>query len=181
MEDALPMSDNPTLRERLGKIERPSVQPSGQAFQCRISGVTLGHMHASCQCGSLTAQIQDGAEPVVVACHCLDCQKRSGSPFGTMAYYADDAVAIAGEAKEYARATDSGNTYTTGFCPTCGSTLYGKASGMPGVIGVTVGTHAERRLPRPARSAYEQSRHDWVRMPAETQGFAQGRNSERTR
>ena len=80
-------------------------------------------MQASCQCGSLTAEIQDGAEPVVVACHCLECQKRSGSPFGTMAYYPEDYVAIAGEVREYARPTDSGNTYTTGFCPSCGSTL----------------------------------------------------------
>ena len=36
-------------------------------------------MQASCQCGNLTAEIQDGAEPVVVACHCRDCQKRSGT------------------------------------------------------------------------------------------------------
>jgi hypothetical protein len=139
-------------------------------------------MQASCQCGGLTADIQDGAEPMVVACHCRDCQKRSGSPFGTMAYYPEDYVAIAGEAREYARPTDSGNTFTTGFCPSCGSTLYGKASGFPGIVGVTAGTIGEpQRLPVPARSVYEQSRYRWVALPAETQGFTQGRNSERTR
>jgi len=138
-------------------------------------------MRASCQCGSLTAEIQDGAEPIVVACHCIDCQKRSGSPFGTMAYYPEDYVAIAGEVREYARATDSGNTYTTGFCPSCGSTLYGKASGFPGVTGVTLGTIEGAALPLPARSVYEQSRHHWIAMPAETQGFVRGRDGERTR
>ena len=138
-------------------------------------------MQASCQCGSLTAEIQDGAEPMVVACHCVDCQKRSGSPFGTMAYYPEDYVAVAGEAREYARHTDSGNTFTTGFCPACGSTLYGKPSGFPGIVGVTLGTIDERRLPAPVRSVYEQRRHHWVTMPAETQGFVRGRNSERTR
>jgi hypothetical protein len=138
-------------------------------------------MQASCQCGNLTAQIQDGAEPVVVACHCLACQKRSGSPFGTMAYYPADYVSFSGEVREFARATDSGNTYTTGFCPGCGSTLYGKPSGLPGVIGVTLGTIGEARLPVPARSVYEQSRHHWVAMPPATQGFTRGRDSERTR
>ncbi|HEY6816134.1 MAG TPA: GFA family protein [Croceibacterium sp.] len=138
-------------------------------------------MQASCQCGRLTAQIQDGAEPMVVACHCVDCQKRSGSPFGTMAYYPEDYVAVAGEAREYSRPTDSGNTFTTGFCPNCGSTLYGKASGFSGIVGVAIGTIGEQALPVPMRSVYEQSRHRWVAMPAETQGFAQGRNSERTR
>ena len=139
-------------------------------------------MQASCQCGALTAEIQDGAEPVVVACHCRECQKRSGSPFGTMAYYPENFVNFGGEAREYSRPTDSGNTFTTGFCPGCGSTLYGKASGFPGVVGVTLGTIGEPQLlPVPARSVYEQSRHRWVAMPAETQGFVQGRNSERTR
>ena len=138
-------------------------------------------MQASCQCGSLTAEIQDGAEPVVVACHCRDCQKRSGSPFGTMAYYPEDYVAIGGEAREYSRPTDSGNTFTTGFCPSCGSTLYGKASGFSGIVGVTLGTIEGAVLPVPTRSVYEQSKHRWVAMPAETQGFVRGRNSERTR
>ncbi len=138
-------------------------------------------MHASCQCGNLTARIQDGAEPVVVACHCLDCQKRSGSPFGSMAYYPADYVAFAGEAREFSRPTDTGNTYTTGFCTTCGSTLYGKSSALPEIVGVTVGTIGPEPLPIPARSVYEQSRHRWVTMPAETQGFVRGRNGERTR
>jgi hypothetical protein len=138
-------------------------------------------MQATCQCGALTAQIQDGAEPMVVACHCLDCQKRSGSPFGTMAYYPENFVYFAGEAREFSRPTDSGNTFTTGFCPTCGSTLYGKASGFSGIVGVTLGTIENAVLPVPVRSVYEQSKHRWVTMPAETQGFVQGRNSERTR
>jgi hypothetical protein len=138
-------------------------------------------MQASCQCGSLTAEIDDGAEPTVVACHCLDCQKRSGSPFGSMAYFPREAVAVSGEAREYARPTDSGNSYTTGFCPACGSTLYGKASAFPEIVGVTVGTFDDRALPAPVRSVYEQSRHSWVAMPEATLRFVRGRNGEQAR
>jgi len=138
-------------------------------------------MDASCQCGNLTAKIADGAEAMTVACHCIDCQKRSGSPFGIMAYYPDDAVSFAGEAREYSRGTDSGNTYTTGFCPTCGSTLFGKASRFPGITGVTVGTISDPAFPAPIRSVYEQSRHQWLAMPDSTDGFMQGRDGERSR
>ena len=138
-------------------------------------------MEASCQCGNLTAAIDDGAEPTVVACHCIDCQKRSGSPFGSMAYFSRDYVTFGGEAREYARPTDSGHTYTTGFCPTCGSTLYGKASRMPDIVGVSVGTISDPALPAPARSVYEQSRHHWLAMPESTQGFVRGRDGERSR
>jgi hypothetical protein len=136
---------------------------------------------ATCQCGSLTATISDDAEPFVALCHCIACQKRSGSPFGVMAYYDDHEIVIAGDVREYTRPSDTGNTFTTGFCPTCGSTIFGRPSGMPGIIGVTVGTITDRSLPQPMRSVYEQSRHPWVAMPAETQGFTRGRDSERTR
>ena len=138
-------------------------------------------MQASCQCGTLTATIDDGAEPMVVACHCIDCQKRSGSPFGAMAYYPGGSVAIAGEAREYARPTDSGNTYTTGFCPTCGSTIYSKASRFPDIVGVTVGTISDPTFPAPVRSVYEQSQHQWLAMPETTDGFVRGRDGERSR
>jgi hypothetical protein len=138
-------------------------------------------MQASCQCGRLTAAIDESAEAMTVACHCIDCQKRSGSPFGMMAYFADEAVRVAGEAREYARPTDSGNTYITGFCPHCGSTLYGKASRFPGITGVTVGTIGDPEFPAPLRSVYEQSRHPWLAMPEATEGFLRGRDGARSR
>jgi hypothetical protein len=138
-------------------------------------------MQASCQCGSLTAEIRDGAEPMVSMCHCLDCQRRSGSQFGSIAYYPAEAVTIAGEAREFARSTDSGNTFTTGFCPTCGSTVYARPERTPPMIGVTVGTFADPGFPRPVRSVYEQSKHHWIESSAEIQGFMRGRDGERTR
>ena len=138
-------------------------------------------MQASCQCGSLTAQIQDGAEPMVVMCHCIDCQRRSGSQFGSIAYYPADEVEVSGEAREFSRGTDNGNTFTTGFCPTCGSTVYARPSRMPEIVGVTVGTIADPSFSRPTRSVYEQSKHQWIELPAEIQGFVRGRDGERTR
>ncbi len=125
-------------------------------------------MQASCQCGALTAEIADGPEPVVVMCHCIDCQRRSGSQFGSIAYYPADAVAIAGTAREFTRTTDAGNTFTGGFCPECGSTVYARASRMPDITGITVGTIADPAFPAPLRSVYEQSRHRWIELPHTT-------------
>lgn len=138
-------------------------------------------MQASCQCGSLTAQIRDGAEPTVIMCHCIDCQRRSGTQFGSIAYFPVGAVAVSGEAREFTRQTDSGHAFTTGFCPTCGSTVYARPGRSPEIVGVTVGTIADPAFPPPLRSVYEQSRHTWVAPPPEAQGFARGRDSERTR
>jgi hypothetical protein len=49
------------------------------------------------------ATIDDGADAMTIMCHCIDCQKRSGSPFGVMAYYPNDSITIVGEAREYTR------------------------------------------------------------------------------
>src|SRR4051812_34580311 len=119
-------------------------------------------MQASCQCGSLTATIDDGAKPMVIMCHCIDCQKRSGSHYGSIAYYPTASVSVNGEAREYARGTDNGHTFTTGFCPTCGSTVYAMPGRMPAIVGVPVGAIADPSFPPPIRSVYEQSKHGWV-------------------
>ena len=134
-------------------------------------------MKASCQCGKLTATVADGAAAMTVLCHCLDCQRRTGCPFGTIAYFPQEAVAISGTPREFTRPTDAGNTFTTGFCAECGSTLYAKASRMPEITGITVGTLADPAFPAPVRSVYEQSRHDWVPLPQGLAHHPRGRDS----
>ncbi len=134
-------------------------------------------MQARCQCGALGARIDDGAAPMVVACHCLDCQRRSGSPFGEVAYYPDSAVVLAGEAREFTRTTDAGNRFTSGFCATCGSTLYVRASKYPDTVGITVGAFADPAFPPPARSVYERTRHPWLRLAETIPVHPRGRDS----
>jgi len=134
-------------------------------------------MHASCQCGALSTTITGDTPPMTVLCHCRDCQKRSGSPFGVTAYFPESAVTLAGDAREFTRATDVGNHFTTGFCPVCGSTVYARASKYPEIIGITAGTITDPAFPAPARSVYEQSRHHWVTLPDTIPRHPQGRDS----
>jgi hypothetical protein len=134
-------------------------------------------MKASCQCGKLTATIAEGAEAMTVLCHCLDCQRRSGSPFGTIAYFPQETVTVSGSPREFTRPTDAGNSFTTGFCPECGSTVYAKASRMPEITGVPVGALADPSFPMPIRSVYEQSRHTWVALPKGVRRHPRGRDS----
>ncbi len=134
-------------------------------------------MKAHCQCGNLSADIADDAQAMTVLCHCKDCQRRSGSPFGTVAYFPAEAVTISGEAREYTRSTDTGAHFTNGFCPECGTTLYAKAEKYPGIVGITAGAIADPDFPPPARSVYEQSRHHWVILPNTMPRHPRGRDS----
>jgi len=114
---------------------------------------------------------------MTVLCHCLDCQRRSGSPFGVMAYFPAGAVSIAGEASRYTRPTDAGSTFTNGFCPTCGSTVFSLPGKYPDMIGIALGALADPSFPPPARSVYEQSRHPWVILPETMPRHPRGRDS----
>jgi hypothetical protein len=131
-------------------------------------------MKAECQCGQLTVELPSST-PAVVACHCIACQRRSGSPFGVLAYYPADQLAITGEVTQFARATEEGNLFETSFCPRCGSTVYARAGKHPTMIGVAVGAIADPGFQAPVRSVWEQSMHNWVSMPGDVQHFPRGR------
>lgn len=136
--------------------------------------------HAHCQCGAIHIAAEGEPDSIVV-CSCTDCQRRSGAPFGEGAYYARDKLRIKGEAREYVRATDSGNTFHSFFCPTCGTSLYFFSSRDPNRVGVAVGGFADAHFPPPQRSVFDQSKHAWIALPPGMPGFTRGRDSARSR
>lgn len=131
-------------------------------------------MEARCQCGQLKIHVP-GPTTAVVACHCIACQRRSGSPFGAAAYYPHDQVKVEGEAKRYDRATEPGGTFENYFCPNCGSTVYFRGSKNAEVTGVAIGAFVDRHEMAPIRSVWEQSKHPWVTIPTALQHFEMGR------
>jgi len=116
---------------------------------------------ASCTCGQLRAVCV--GEPVRVSvCHCLNCQRRSGSAFAAQARWPDDRVTLTGDAREFALQGDSGGTATFRFCPTCGATISYVCAGMEGLTAIPVGAFADPAFPPPAYSVYEIRKHGWV-------------------
>ena len=118
---------------------------------------------ARCCCGAIRLSLP-GPSRLVVACHCLDCQRRSGAPFSVGAFYPAEVVTISGAAKQFTRPAASGGKVHCHFCPNCGSTVYWKADNLPGFIGVAVGALADPEYPAPVRSVFEQSKHAWVQI-----------------
>jgi len=99
-------------------------------------------------------------------CHCLECQRRTGSIFGVQARYPRENVQVIGPSTKYARAGDSGGVATFHFCPTCGSTVFWELDGLPGFVAVAVGGFAEPSFPAPVISVYEDRMHGWLELPA---------------
>lgn len=131
-------------------------------------------MKASCQCGQLTIDLP-GPTIAVVACHCIACQRRTGSPFGLAAYYPHDQITVHGTATRYDRKTDLDGIFENYFCPTCGSTVYFRGTKNPDVTGIAIGAIVEPHEMIPIRSVWEKSRHSWVSISPALQHFDQGR------
>jgi hypothetical protein len=130
--------------------------------------------HAQCMCGALrlTLPVSEAARLVVV-CHCLDCQRRSGGPFGLGAFYPAEFATISGDHRKFTRSAASGGKVHNFFCPNCGSTVFWKADNLPGFIGVAVGALADPQYPAPSRSVFEQSKHHWVQIDGVAEHFQQ--------
>jgi hypothetical protein len=116
---------------------------------------------AHCCCRSLRAETL--AEPAfVAACHCTECQRRTGAPFGVGAYFYKEHVRAAGPSKIYVRDGQEGRKVRFHFCPDCGTTVYWDLDVRPDLIGVALGAFADPSFPRPTISVWEQTRHPWV-------------------
>ena len=96
---------------------------------------------------------------------------------GAMAYYPVGTVQFVGEMREFTRPADSGQVFTTGFCPTCGTSLKGSASRIPEIVGVALGCIDDGSVPAPARSVYEQGKADWLGLLGEMAHHARGRDT----
>lgn len=121
--------------------------------------------HAACCCGQLRL-VAEGEPVRISVCHCLECQRRTGSAFGFSAHYSrEHIVSIEGRSSRYVRMGDSGNSITFHFCPDCGSTVYWEPGAHPERITVAVGAFADPQHPPPKHSVYETSKHAWVNVP----------------
>ena len=131
---------------------------------------------AQCSCGSVKI-VALGEPSSVVACHCLECQRRTGSVLGVGAYYPQEQVTISGATRQFVRPTQAGNQFFTNFCPDCGTSMYWSSGRNPGLVGVAVGAFGDPSFPLPVRSVWEQSRHSWVHVQPAQQHFPKGRVS----
>lgn len=127
---------------------------------------------AECSCGQL-ALTAEGEPLRVTVCHCLACQRRTGSAFGLSARFPADRVHVEGRSSEYVRISDEGEPRTFHFCPQCGATVFYRSPVLEqeGAIAVPVGGFADPSFPEPERSIYESRRHGWVGLPDELEHY----------
>ena len=131
-------------------------------------------MRASCHCGQLRVTVP-GPTKAVVACHCKDCQKRSGALFGVAAYYPHGEIEIEGAAKRFSRPTAAGGVFEQRFCTECGVTVLMKGAKNPDVTGIPIGLFDDAHDMQAVRSVWEDRKHAWVEITSAVQHFLRAR------
>ena len=128
---------------------------------------------AACHCGQLRLEVSGDPFSVSI-CHCLACQRRTGSAFGMQAGFKADQVRVTGRFSGYARISDEGDRkeHVFHFCPDCGSQVFYTEPTEPDLIVVSVGSFADPSFPPPTSSGYDSRRHQWVELPGSIQRYA---------
>ena len=116
---------------------------------------------AKCQCGEFRV-ITSGEPYMVNICHCQDCQRRSGVPWTSNAYYKKTSVRLEGPYNVYTRVSAVGRKLNNHFCPTCGATVCWTLDAAPDAYGIPVGAFNDPSFPAPSISIWEKSMYSWV-------------------
>ena len=118
----------------------------------------------SCQCGRVQYSLT--AEPLMTyACHCQDCQKRTGSAFSMGAVIPLSAISLSGDLSEWQRISDKGNVNSRYSCNHCGNIVYGVSDNAPELAKLQAGTLADTRNLDVEAHIWVQNKQQWLPLP----------------
>jgi hypothetical protein len=125
-----------------------------------------------CACGEVRYRLT--SRPMFVhCCHCLDCQRQTGSAFVLNALIETDRIEmLAGEPAAVPVPTDSGGPHDVYRCRTCQTALWSDYGRRPGMRFVRVGTLEDPAAIPPDVHIFTRSKQPWVGLPPDVPAFA---------
>ena len=129
-------------------------------------------INGGCHCGEIEFEAEVDENKVII-CHCLDCQRLSGTAFRSVVVSEPDGVKFTkGKVKEYIKIAESGNQRAQGFCENCGSALYATSvEPLNRVYGIRAGCIEQRNLLTPKNQIWCRSAVPWLKDIADIPMF----------
>ena len=123
-----------------------------------------------CACGALRYRL--ATEPMVIhCCHCLNCQRQTGSAFViNLLIEADRVEVLSGTPQQVDAPRDDGSAQRIFRCPRCQVAVFSEY-GAPGVRFVRGGTLDDPTDVTPDVHIYTRSKVGWVTLPEGTPAF----------
>lgn len=124
----------------------------------------MGAREGGCACGAVRYRLT--AEPMFVhCCHCLNCQRQTGSAFViNLLIEADRVELLAGEPLPVDVARDDGSKQRIYRCPDCQVAVFSEY-GWPELKFVRGGTLDDPSAVRPDVHIFTRSKVPWVTLP----------------
>ena len=130
----------------------------------------VGTRDGGCACGEVRYRLT--SEPLFVhCCHCLNCQRQTGSAFVINVLIEEARVEVLeGAPQAVGVPRDDGTTQEIFRCPTCQVAVFSRY-GRPGVLFVRAGTLDDPLAVSPDVHIYTRSKLPWVTLPASMPAF----------
>jgi hypothetical protein len=134
---------------------------------------TMTKLHSGrCQCGTVTYEFS-GDPLFTYACHCSDCQKRTGSAFSMGTVVPAHELKVQGRLTDWSRTSEAGNTNTRYSCAACGNIIYGIGSANPELAKLQSGTLDDTSTVEPELHIWTRSKQPWVELSPFAKQFRQ--------
>ena len=123
-----------------------------------------------CSCGAVRYRL--ASEPLFVhCCHCLNCQRQTGSAFViNLLIEADRVELLAGAPEAVDVPRDDGSKQRISRCPSCRIAVYSDY-GRPDVLFVRAGTLDDPSAVAPDVHIYARSKLPWITLPESVPAF----------
>jgi len=127
--------------------------------------------HGGCLCGLIRYRVTD--EPLTLyACHCTDCQRRTGSAFALSMVVPKGALELLrGEPRRYAVTSSDGRQKNGRFCGECSTRLWGEPLKFPQVAVLQPGTLDDTSWLWPIGHIWTRSAQPLISIPKDTLNF----------
>jgi hypothetical protein len=128
-------------------------------------------LEGGCACGEVRFRL-DAAPMFVHCCHCLNCQKHTGSAFVINLLIEASRVALLRGAPEGTEMPPNGGTPNAIFrCPQCRVAVWSVYGGRAAILFVRGGALDEPSAVAPDVHIYTRSKLPWVRLPESVPAF----------
>jgi len=122
-------------------------------------------LEGGCACGEVRYRLTS-APMFNHCCHCLDCQRQTGSAFVLNALIeADRVVPLSGDTEMVALPTDSGRQQKVHRCPSCKIAVWSVYGGADKLRFVRVGTLDDPATLTPDVHIFVRSKLPWIKLP----------------
>jgi len=131
-----------------------------------------GALAGRCLCGAVRYRVRPGFRMRPYACHCHDCQRRTGSAFGIQLAVAEADLDVEGEVLEGRHVQPSGAVAGIFACSACLTRLWTSNDRRPGIVNLRAGTLDDSPTLEPAAHFWTSSKQPWIALPADVPALA---------